>query len=165
MAADKWTDANSDPIKKLEDGMEVVRASTGTDPNVLVLGPKPYKALKNHPKVLDRFKGISADSVTPDMLARLLDLETVAVGKAVEAMDEGGFSDVWGAHAVLAYAPPTPTGTEEPSFGYTYTLKGHPFVEQPYWNQSKRSWMYGVTYERVPVLTGITAGFLLQDVV
>lgn len=164
-AADKWSDPDSDPVKSIDDKMEVIRASTGSDPNVLVLGPKPYKALKNHPRVLERFKGISADSITPDKLARLLDLEAVAVGKAVEALDDGGFADVWGPHAVLAYAPQATLGVEEPSFGYTYALKGHPFVEQPYWHQGKRSWLYGVTYERQAVLTGITAGFLLQDVV
>ncbi|MBF0334555.1 MAG: major capsid protein [Alphaproteobacteria bacterium] len=160
--AEKWTDPDSDPIAMVEAGKAAVRGSTGVYPNAMVLGPPAYEAIKIHPKVLERFKGITADSVTPEMLARLFDLKKVAVGLAVEAAEAGGFSDVWGPHAVLGYAPDAPTGQEEPSFAYTYTLKGHPFVEAPYWNQDKRSWLYGVTYERRPVLTGITAGYLIQ---
>ncbi|MFC3086888.1 hypothetical protein [Tabrizicola soli] len=54
---------------------------------------------------------------------------------------------------------------EQPSFGYTYTLKGHPFVKPPRWEGGKRSWIYGVTYERKPVLTGIASGFLFSNIV
>lgn len=31
-------------------------------------------------------------------------------------------------------------------------------------NGDTRSWLYGVTYERAPVLTGISSGFLFQNV-
>lgn len=44
------------------------------------------------------------------------------------------------------------------------TLRGHPFVEPARWEGSKRSWVYGVTYERAPVLTGIASGFLFQGI-
>ena len=81
------------------------------------------------------------------------------------AEDDAGFSDVWGKDAVLAYVPNDSRGYEEPSFGYTYRLKGHPFVEQPYWGNSKKSWVYGVTFDRLPLLTGVDAGFLFKSVV
>lgn len=66
---------------------------------------------------------------------------------------------------ILAYAPATPSGMEEPSYGYTYTMKGHPFVEQGRWDGDTRSWVHGVSYERVPVLSGITAGYLIQNAI
>ncbi|CAO3434175.1 major capsid protein [Azospirillum doebereinerae] len=167
-AGGKWTDPASDPIKQIEDGIEVVRASTGLYPNVLTLAPKPYKAFKSHPKVLERFKGISADALTPAKIAALLDIASVQVGAAVvadapAAGQRPSFTDVWGAHAVLACVPSAPEGREEPSFGYTYALDGNPYVEQPYWVQERRSWLYGVTYERVPVLTGMAAGYLIHN--
>lgn len=168
--AQKWTNPDSDPIQQIEDAKEAVRASTGRYPNVMTLGPKPYKAIKNHPKVLSRFSGISADAVTAQKIAALVDIPTVKVGEAVFATAPSSgakkppqFSDVWGPHAVLAFVPQSPEGREEPSFGYTYTLDGNPFVEQPYWENSKRSWLYGVTYERAPVLCGMLAGYLIQN--
>ena len=86
------------------------------------------------------------------------------MGLAVTASDgEADFTDVWGNAVILAYAPQKPGGMEEPSFGYTYTMKQHPLVEQPYYDANKRSTIYGVTYERRPVLTGQCAGFLIKD--
>ena len=75
------------------------------------------------------------------------------------------FGDVWGKDAVLAYAPRSSSGLEEPSFGYTYTMLQNPFVEAPYWDGNKKSWIYGVTYERAPVLTGMAAGFVIKNAV
>jgi hypothetical protein len=163
-AAEKWTDAASDPIGDIEQGAEAIRQATGMEPNVLVLGAKVFRPLRNHPKVLERLKGVSADAVTEARLAAMLDIETVAVGKAVFA-EKAGFADVWGPHAFLAYAPEKADGPEVPSFAYTYTLQGNPSVMQPYWDHGKRSWLYGVTYERAPVLTGMGAGFLIRNVV
>ncbi len=165
---DKWNDPDSDPLAMVLDAKETVRKQIGLDPNRMVL-PKPgLNALKRHPKITDRFKYTDASSITPDMLAALFDLETLAVGKA-QALEgpegEEQFVDLWGNAAALAYAPMTAEGTEQPSYGYTYTLKGCPFVEEPYWDGSHKSWIYGVTYDRAPVLTGMSAGFLFQNLV
>ncbi len=158
--ATKWDDPDGKPIDDVEAGRQVVRQSCGLYPNVMVLGPKAYSALKNSEQVKDRFR--NSDIITAAMLAALFELETVVEGKAVTAADDGTFSDVWGNAAVLAYAPKTPSGLEEPSFGYTYTMVDNPFAEVPYWDGNKKSWIYGVTYERVPVLSGMLAGFLFD---
>lgn len=102
------------------------------------------------------------------MLAAMFDLEKVAVGRSVmleSPAEDAAFVDVWGNHAVLAYVPQATTGFEEPSFGYTYTLTGHPYVDKPVWDNTKKSWVYGVTYERMPVMCGPDSGFLFQNVV
>ncbi|MCV6577435.1 MAG: hypothetical protein OIF58_17060, partial [Cohaesibacter sp.] len=98
----------------------------------------------------------------------LFDLEKIAVGTAVGISSpdpDAPFEDVWGNNAILAYTPQASLGMEEPSFGYTYTLNGHPFVEKPEWVRSIRSHVYGMTYERVPVVTGNMSGFLIQNVI
>ncbi len=102
------------------------------------------------------------------MLAGLFDLNELAVGKTSYVDDpasDATFKEAWGNAAVLAYVPVQDAAMEQPSFGYTYTLSGHPFVEQPRLEGGRRSWVYGVTYERQPVLTGIASGFLFQNVV
>ncbi|TAX26338.1 hypothetical protein ELI03_34655 [Rhizobium leguminosarum] len=160
--ASQWDNAASTPVSAISQARNQIRTQCGVYPNVLVLGPKPYNALKNNNQVTARFKNI--DIITPELLAKLLEVDYVVEGRAVYADDAGAFKDIWGNFATLAYAPPKPNGIEEPSFGYTYTLSGHPFVEEPAWNRGIKSWLYGVTYERAPVLTGVSAGYLFQSV-
>lgn len=159
--ADKFSDGASDIFGVIDEAKEAVRASCGMYPNVAAFGPLPFRAARNHPEVVDRFKYTSKETVTPDMLASILELDRVVVGKAVKADDKGAMSDVWGNAIVLAYVPPSASQAEEPSYGYTYTLEGHPFVEAPYWDSNHKSWIYGVSYERVPVHSGIASGFLI----
>ncbi|MBF0272810.1 MAG: major capsid protein [Magnetococcales bacterium] len=160
---DQWSDGASNPSGDIDNAREAVRSSVGIYPNTLLLSAQAFSALKSHPQVVDRFKYTSRDSVTPDMLAALWDLQTVVVGKAVAFNDTGEDIDIWGNHAILAYTPAKSSGMEDPSFGYTYTMQGHPLVERPYYENNAKSWIYPVTYERVPVLTGILSGFLIRN--
>ncbi|MDE2579745.1 MAG: major capsid protein [Hyphomicrobiales bacterium] len=166
--SDQWSDPACDPAAIIDAAKEQVRQSAGVDPNRMVIGKPTFNVLKRHPKIKDNFKYTSSDSITADMLAAYFDLDTVAVGAAaiLDGPEDGAkFVDVWGNNAVLAYTPDDPSGFEEPSYGYTYTLEGHPFAEQPYWMGQRKSWIYGAVDERAPVLTGIASGFLLQNVI
>jgi hypothetical protein len=158
---DKFSDSTSDIEGTFDDAKEAVRTACGMYPNVALFGPKAFRATKRHAKVKEQFKYVSDKSVTTEMLGEFLEIEKVVVGKAVQASDAGAMSDVWGNCIVLAYVPPAPSQAEEPSYGYTYTLEGHPMVEAPYWDSTHKSWIYGVTDERVPVLSGIASGFLI----
>jgi hypothetical protein len=160
---DVWTDSASNPTDQIETAKEAIRSSIGIYPNVIVLSALAFKAAKHHPAIVERFKYVSRDSITPDMLANLWDVDRVVVGKAVWADDGGTFADVWGNHVVIGYSPTASTGLEEPSYGYTYTMDGHPLVEEAYFDKNAKSWIYGVSFEREPLLTGITAGYLLQN--
>ncbi|MFB2554027.1 major capsid protein [Ensifer soli] len=146
---DQWKHASSKPTAIISEARQAIRSSCGMYPNVMVLGPVAYAALKDNEYITNRFRNV--DIVTADMLAKLFELDQVVEGRAVVADDAGAFSDVWGNYAVLAYAPAKPGGQEEPSYGYTYTMTGHPFVETPYWEPNVKSWIYGVTCERQPV--------------
>lgn len=164
---DRWDTDTSDPLGDIERAKDQVRTTCGIEPNRMAIDSAGFKALKHHPKIVDRFKYTTADSITAKMLAGLFDLDELLVGKATyvdSAAADAPFKEAWGNAAVLAYVPTQDQALEQPSFGYTYTLKGHPFVEPPRWEGGKRSWVYGVTYERKPVLTGIASGFLFQSI-
>lgn len=165
--ASQFSNPDSDPEKTIGDAKDVVRMATGSDPNVFVISKPIFRALKRHPKIVDRFKYTSADSITTKMLASYFELEKLAVGASVELAgeDDSTFTDVWGNHAVLAYAPQTQTTFQQPSFGYTYTLDGNPMAEKPHWDNGKKAWIYGVTYERQAILCGAESGFLFSNVV
>lgn len=167
----RWSDAAVNPSTSIEAGREAIRNAVGMYPNVAVLSARAYAAARQNPQVLDRVKYSTTDSVTTEVLGRLWDIPRVLVGKAVQAANNdplpgpapaGTFTDVWGTDVVLAYAPERPSGAEEPSFAYTYEMEGHPVVEEVRWDGDSRSWIYGVSYERAPVLSGISAGYLIQ---
>jgi hypothetical protein len=164
LAAAKWTNDANDPIKDIDAGREAIRAAVGTYPNILVLSAKAFNAAKNNANVINRFKYTGRDSITAEMLASIWNIPQVVVGEAIYFDDAGTAYDVWGSDAILAYAPSQKAANiQRPSFGYTYTMRGHPLAEQPYMDRNAKSWEYPVAFERAPVLTGITSGYLIQN--
>lgn len=160
----KWSDPAADPIVQMETYKEAIRSTVGISPNTLLLSAQAYAAAKTNAKIRAQFQYTTADSITLEMLARVFDVEKLVVGKAITSDDAGVISDVWGNNAILAYVPDVPTSMEVPSYGYTYTMTGHPLVEEPYYDNNSKSWIYGVGFERAPVLSGITSGYLIQAV-
>lgn len=160
----KWSDPASDPISQMDTYKEAIRSSVGIRPNTLLLSAQAFSAAKTNAKIRAQFQYTNPDSVTLEMLKRVFDVQRIAVGEAVVSDDAGVVTDVWGNNVILAYVPDSPSGMEQPSYGYTYTLNGHPLVEEAYYDNNAKSWIYGVGFERVPVLSGITSGYLIQAV-
>lgn len=159
----KWSDASANPNDDVITYREAVRSQIGVYPNVMVLGPTAYNAARTNPNVIDRYKYTGRDAITADMLAQLWELDKVVVGKSVTYDPQSGaMSDVWGNNAVLAFVPAAPSTRMEPSYGYTYRLQGNPYAEEPYRDRNAKSWIYPVTYERVPVVASADSAFLIQ---
>lgn len=170
VGAARWTGADGDPTKDVTTALEAIRASIGVRGNLVSLSPSAFNACQFNAKLIDRFKHVSAGSITTEMLARLWNVKEVVVGEAVVATGaDDSFGDIWGDDVIVAYvAPSDAAGTNrrnaaEPSFGYTYAIPGMPSVENPYWDNSAKSWIYGVSNDATPVLSGITAGYLIQN--
>lgn len=162
----QWNDyANSDPIGDVKAGREAVRSSTGVYPNVIEISALVMAKLSEHPNILDKIKYTQRGVVTAELLAILFEVDRVVIGKAIGFADDDTTIEVWGKDVVMAYVPTNPSGMEEPSYGYTYTMQGHPAVEVPYWDPNSKSWIYGVANERDPVLSGIASGFIIKNAV
>lgn len=164
----QWSDYGtvSDPAGNIEAAKDAVRAKIGMRANTVVMGAAVFKALKHHPKVVDRIKYTGRDVVTTDLLASLFDVQRVLVGDAITATDAGVFSDVWGKFCVVAYTDLS--GIQDmgsPSYGYTYRLDGAPIVEEAYYDRSAKSWIYPVTDDLAPVLASADAGYLISAAV
>ncbi len=156
----KWSNAACDPVAQIDTGKEAVRTGIGARPNTLVLSPVAWTAIRNNTNVKARFQYTTAQSITLEMLAAVCDLKKVVIGDAIKSSDAGVKSDVWGNFAVLAYTELGTPDAAEPSYGYTYVMRGHPLVEEPYYDYNTKSWLYPVTWERVPVLSGMLAAYL-----
>jgi hypothetical protein len=163
LANDKW-DAytTSNPIVQIKNARELIRSKTGMYPNKLALGAKPWEALKDHPKILERYQYSTVAILTLAMVAEVLSLDEIIVGKSTFADENDELQDVWGNYAVL-FNQPMGTTYEVPAFAYTYTMQGHPLVEQSYYENNSKTWYFPVTYEREPVMASNIAGYLFKD--
>ena len=159
----KWSSATGTPSVDIDNGREAIRASVGVYPNVVLMSAKAFAAARNNPNITSRFQYTTTDSITEVMLANLWNVDQVVVGKALTMTDAGVASDIWGNNVILASTNLGSGNAEEPSYGYTYTMDGNPLVEPTYWDPATKSWVYPVNYERAPVLSGISSGYLIQN--
>lgn len=160
----QWSNASSDPSGSIRSWRQAIRSTTGVFPNTMLLGPTIFDALAEHEQVKDKIKYTSAQSITTDAVAEMYGFEKVAIGSPTILNETGDFADIWGSVVILAYVPQSRRSIRQPSYGYTYTLQGYPIAEKPYYDENHRTWYFPVTAERSPELTGVTSGFLSQNV-
>lgn len=122
-----WNDVASTPIEDIDGESVTIQQRTGQKPNTLIVGPKVWVSLKNHPDILDRIKYTEKGIVTTDLVAALLDLDRVMVAAAVQNSGLEGAADsfdfIAGRSALLCYVPPSP-GLKVPAAGYRFSWTG-----------------------------------------
>lgn len=168
--ATKWSNAAGLPMTDIDAGREAIRQACGLYPNTMLMSAPVFNACKNNPSVVSRLQyngqvAPGSTMITPSILAGLFNVKNVVVGAGVYWSDANVATDIWGNYAVLAYVPEGSAGLRsryDPSFGYTYVMQGHPMAEEPFWDNDKASWKYPVEMERVAVLSGISAGYIIQ---
>ena len=123
----QWDDAASDPEKDISTGKLAIAGVTGMMPNVLLVSFSVHEALKRHPLIKDRFKYVSADSISEEVIARFFEVDDYVVSRAIYASNvEGGtasYAFTAGKHALLLYRNPSP-GLRKPSAGYIMNWTG-----------------------------------------
>lgn len=124
---DQWSDyTNSDPFNDIRTGINAVQAATGKRPNTLVFGQVTWNVLVDHPDIVERIKYSMAGAVTPDLVARLFDVEKVLIGSALQNTAKEGQTDalgyIWGKHAWAVYIAPAPR-LKQVTFGYHFSYK------------------------------------------
>lgn len=122
-----WSASGSDPIGNIETAKNTVMSNTGYLPNTLVLSYNVYSILKNHPDFVDRFKYTSAESITPELIARIVEVDRVLVMKGVyNSAAEGAsasYSQIGDKDALLCYVAPS-AGLMTVSAGYNFVWTG-----------------------------------------
>lgn len=155
----------SNPITMIDSLSSLILLNSGTTPNRLILTDQQFRAAKEHVSVVDRIKYTSAESVTPDMLAKLFNVETVLVAGGVEntaqeGLDTTTMAFIWTDVAFLYYVPPVPR-IKTPSALYTFWKDGYsaPFkVER--WRETKRTAdgiQVSAMFQHKPVATACAA--------
>lgn len=123
----QWDQAGSDPIKDITTAAIKMVEETGKRPNVLVLSPHAFNALKLHEDILDKIKYTQKGIVTLDLLAMLFEVEKVYVTWAIQNTagkgQDANMSFVMGKNALLCYSESRP-GIKKASAGYIFAWKG-----------------------------------------
>lgn len=121
----RWSQTSNSDSTPLED-IDTARRNMLKDPNLMILGFETFTFLKNHDAVTGRTKYTSADSITPEILANLIQVDNVLVGMPFEDTAHKGqsFSSgrIWGKHASLHYMEQDP-GKKKASFAYNFQYK------------------------------------------
>lgn len=162
LSASSWRNPNRNPLDDIAAARTAIANKIARKPNTLGLSESAFEALRTNPNVSAKFSGIKASAITETDLASVIGIERVVVGSAlIEPVGGGEPAPTWGDDAVLTYSDIGSVAERgRPSYGYTYTLNGNPFVEPAYYDKNAKSWIYPVTYERSPELTGVDAGYL-----
>lgn len=124
-----WDNPASTPIQDVAEEANAIQQSTGFRPNVLVLAPKTYLWLQQHPDIVDRVKYTGDGGfVTYAQLARAFGVEKIVVPTATRNTAAEGttvsMSHVFSRSALLVYAAPAPS-LMHPSGGYIFNWAGY----------------------------------------
>lgn len=122
-----WSASGSDPIGDVQTGINAMLSNTGYKPNVGVCSYAVFSVLKNHADIVERYKYTTSESMTADLIAKVLGLDELHVmGSIVNTAAEGAtasYSQIGDKDMLLAYAPSSP-GLMQPSAGYNFTWTG-----------------------------------------
>jgi hypothetical protein len=133
-----WDDVASDPIGEVAKWIDDFTLLNSKAPNTMIIGVDVWRALKNHPDLVDRIKYTQRGLVTADLIAAAFEIPTILVSRAsvVPNFQERGsaaqdnanaanFSYITNPKAVLlTYSTSTPQ-LMEPLAGMTVTWKGY----------------------------------------
>lgn len=159
---------------------KVVLRKTGMLPNTMLIDYNTFTALQNTAPILDRIKYTQTGVITADLIAALLQLDKVIVGKAIYTSDlekaTGNDTmttvlNIWEYNATkgsafLFYRPAAP-GLRTPSPGYQYRL-----LWDGAWRRSisyREEWNHQTVYEvseRIQIApAGLDLGYLWRDTI
>ncbi len=163
--ANKWSDTSSDIIGQVEDWKAAVRAKIGMDPNTMVLPFGIRRAIRKHTQLTESIKYTRGGFPSMDQLRDFFELDRIFISKAMTSADGSTLTDVWGKFGWVGFVEPNPSTAGLPSFGYTYTLIGHPSASEIWFDRDTKSWKADVEYSRTPTIAGADAGYLVSDII
>lgn len=149
----------SNPIAFVDSATTSIRRRSGMSANLIVMSEGTFKAAKEHTSVTDRIKYTSSQSVTPELLASLFNVEKVSVSKAVVNTGEENvgdtMSDVATDTALVCYVEKNP-GLKKPSAFYTFQKEGgaRPFRVRTYRDDEREgTWVEVSSFYQIKVIS------------
>lgn len=158
----------SNPITFVDSATTSVRRRSGMKANTMVISDGTFKAAKEHTSIVDRIKYTSQQSVTPDLLATLFNVDKVLVSGAVQNTADEGITDVLADVATdtafVGYVEPNP-GLRKPSTFYTFQKEGatRPFRVRKYRDDEREGdWIEVSSFYQIRVVSS-DCGYIIND--
>lgn len=124
----KWDAANSTPLEDVDGWKRTQKIATGLGVDTAVMSEGVYDVLKRHSQVKDQIKYTSAANVTPELLARILEVDRLIILNAVYDSAAYGATAaqayIAGDHFMLLKTTNSPS-LEEASAGYNFVWNGY----------------------------------------
>lgn len=120
----QWSDyVNSDPIAAVEAQKTVIKKAIAKTPNTLAVSYPVFASLRQHPKIIDRFKYTQVGVLDEAALKTAFGVDNFWVlGAEYDTANEGqspSLDFIWAKNALLAYVLPEPQ-RRQPTLGYTF---------------------------------------------
>jgi hypothetical protein len=192
-AATQFSVATVNPILAFDIANQAVLAGINRLPNTIIYGGlRAFNAIKNNPFIRDQIKYTQGSTINLGMLNGMLGYPTGAIsiasyvlpnapGTSVPFFDNSiwvGYVPGNGANTLpydveTTLIPETTANKRVPSFGYTYTRNAAQVangqdtslvMQQPYYGNNNRTWYFPGVVDRIPVITGMAAGYLMTNV-
>lgn len=166
-SADMFDNPSSNPIDTIKDAMSVVRGKIASYPNVLAMSEKVYRALCEHPKIIERIKYSGAATVSGKALCELFGVEEILVGLAISSVDGSSFTDIWTNKLIALYIDRSGAESRSEynaSFGYTLRLEDKPEVDY-YYESGGKIKALRVTDNYSQIVLSPQSGYLIQNAV
>lgn len=164
--------ATSDPIKDIRDGVKLVHSKLFVRPNRLLLPFEVFVVLKDHPAIMERVKYSQLGVATPELLARVFEVNEVVIAGAGRNTSARGQADtmsyIWGKNAILAYVNPA-NRDKDITLGRTYQWAGkNRIVERLRGEDSedkKKTIVRSGNWYYDPLIVCNEAGYALRNVI
>ena len=123
----QWSDYDdSDPVNAIDVGKQAIGDLTGLEANTFLCGSAVDIKLKRHPVIQALYKVTNTDSISDEMMARVMGVDRYLVARAVKATDVEGataaFARIAGKHALLCYT--APSGSDGATAGKVFKWDG-----------------------------------------
>lgn len=186
--ANQFSDPTSNVELFIDNAKTAIVAGCAKLPNTMIIGGlKAYNALKRHPRVRDQYHRSTADTITMAMVAAAFDCPNWGISLAtwIDPANPGVETPMFDNKIWFGYVPgqgdlPLVSGMNpglksdrrKASFGYTYIkeaagigdTKTGIIMTAPYYGDNNRTWYFPAIADRLPVITGISAGYLIDNV-
>ncbi len=167
----QFADAGSDVFGVFDDALEAIANATGYGANQAVIPGDVWKAIKNHPQIVEVMKYRGIKRLTPEDFSDMLGKEhgekiNVHIGRArYKAQLSDATAPLWTKDIVLAYAPTGAQGSfYKAAFGYTPRREGGLFVDK-YDKEGGKVYNVRCTDIHKEYLLMPEAGFLIKSAI
>jgi hypothetical protein len=178
-AEGKWAAGTGNTfLADIKNGIQAIFSKTGIMPNRLIIDLATFLSLKDEPTLTDKIKYTSKESITASVIAAILELEQVLVGKVsyssakeTKAGTDFTAANIWDTTAgkglgFLFFAPARP-GLKTPSAGYQAqeNFAGGISRKTVTWREpAEHQDVYEVSEQTHILCTGADLGYLWKDV-